>query len=122
MIFNLKNNEKIKQYQNKMMFIMYNYPYETYEIIIKFISSKDNIKNIGSITIGIFSKNYNDNSNKKEYNFLEKYKIIFDVMIENIEKYIDNIIPSTKIFCTGVKNVFVCLHGPQTTLIRFDTL
>ncbi len=32
------------------------------------------------------------------------------------------IIPSTKIFCTSIKNVFVCLRGSQTTMIRFDIL
>jgi hypothetical protein len=44
-----------------------------------------------------------------------------DYQLEAVEKF-KNIIPSTKIFCTGVKNVFVYRHGSQTTMIRFDTL
>ena len=62
--------------------------------------------------------------------FLKKYSLINNKFIDDFYSFYDDnkneydytIIPSTKIFCTGVKNVFVCLHGPQTTLIRFDTL
>jgi hypothetical protein len=94
MIFNLKNNEKIEEYGDKMKFIMSIYEYETFEIIIKFLSLKYIINNISVITIAIFSKNYNNKNNnvgKEDYNFLDKCIVIFDIMIKNIDKYINNI-------------------------------
>ena len=91
MIFNLKNREIILQYQNKMMFIICNYNKETYEIIIKFLSSDNIINDISFIVKTIFSEKYGYKCNFKEYEFCKNYENIVDLMIKNIEQYIDKI-------------------------------
>ena len=88
MIFNLKNIENINQYQNKMMFIMCNYNNETFELIIKLLSSKTIIYNLNYILISLFSKCYHDNCNMEKYNFLENHEKILKLMVDSFNEYI----------------------------------
>ena len=84
---------------------------------------KDNTKDLYSIKL-------NENISMILKKISDSVAIIFFICdIENNKINIpegliiyDNTIPSTKIFCTSIKNVFVCLRGSQTTMIRFDIL
>ena len=91
MLFNLNSKEVILEYQNRIMFIMCNYKQETYELIIKFLSMKKPIRNINFITKSLFGSEYIGACNLEKYDFIKKYEDIFDLMIENIYSYIDNI-------------------------------
>ena len=91
MIFNLNNNETIKKYQNKMMFIMCNYNKETYELIIKWLSSRKIISNIDNIVISLFSTEYINKCSMKEYDFSKSHENILNLMVDKFNEYIDNI-------------------------------
>ena len=91
MLFNLNSNEIINKYQNKMMFIIYNYNKETYELIIKWLSSRKIISNIDNIIKSLFSTNYKNKCSMKEYDFSKNHENILNLMIDNFYEYIDNI-------------------------------
>ena len=91
MLFNLKDKQTILDYQNKIMFIMCNYNIECFDLIIKFLSVKENINNIGFIVTCIFSKNYINKCNIPEYDFMKNYENIIKLMIDKIWEYIDDI-------------------------------
>ena len=91
MIFNLTDDENIRKYQNKIIFIMYNYNKETFELIIKMLSSKKIINNINNIVISIFSTCYIDKCSMKEYDFSNNHENILNLMVNNFYEYINNI-------------------------------
>jgi hypothetical protein len=91
MLFNLKTQENIVSYKNKMMFIMCNYNKETFDLIIKLLCSKKIITYMNIIVISLFSEEYINNCYMKKFDFSKSNNDIINLMIDNVYGYVDKI-------------------------------